>query len=213
MIDAYELQVGQSTYPLFFEVIGEDGFSRVLGATPTVVLSKAGAGFASPAGEVTEIAYGVYQVAPNATDCGTLGPLLAYVTAPGALPRLFVYRIVAHDPYDGAGLGLTNLDAAVTSRSSHSAADVWASVARTLTASSDPSAAAIADAVWDEAMAGHVAAGSAGKALADILQVEQGKWSIDKAAGTLTLYAADGTTPLFAFTLLDDAAESTRTPL
>jgi hypothetical protein len=34
---------------------------------------------------------------------------------------------------------------------------------------SGPSAAAIADAVWDEALAGHVGAGSAGAALADVL--------------------------------------------
>ena len=37
-----------------------------------------------------------------------------------------------------------------------------------LDAASAPSAAAVADAVWDEALAGHVAAGSYGKAVADI---------------------------------------------
>lgn len=50
--------------------------------------------------------------------------------------------------------------------STHSAANVWAAGARTLTASTnfnDPSAAAIADAVWDEAAAGHTDAGKAGQ--------------------------------------------------
>lgn len=55
-----------------------------------------------------------------------------------------------------------------TGFSTHSAADVWAAGTRTLTANTnlnDPTAAAIADAVWDEAIAGHLAAGSTGEAL------------------------------------------------
>ena len=40
---------------------------------------------------------------------------------------------------------------------------VWATATRTLTSSSDPSAATIADAVWDEARSGHVGAGSFGE--------------------------------------------------
>ena len=50
--------------------------------------------------------------------------------------------------------------------STHSAADVWTEATRTLTANTnlnDPSAADIADAVWDEAKAGHTAAGSFGE--------------------------------------------------
>jgi hypothetical protein len=94
-----------------------------------------------------------------------------------------------------AGAGLTalgdvrlaNLDAAVSTRSSHTAADVWsagtrtltsygtlvadaaaavwAAVARTLTSGAAPSADAVADAVWDELIAGHAGAGSTGAAL------------------------------------------------
>lgn len=55
-----------------------------------------------------------------------------------------------------------NLDVALSSRSSHSAADVWSSPVRTLTASGDPSAATIADAVWDEAQGGHLGPGTFG---------------------------------------------------
>lgn len=53
-----------------------------------------------------------------------------------------------------------------TGFSTHSAADVWTSGTRTLTANTnlnDPTAAVIADAVWDEAKAGHVGAGSFGE--------------------------------------------------
>jgi len=48
----------------------------------------------------------------------------------------------------------------------------WSTAARVLTANTnlnDPTAAVIADAVWDEAVAGHVAVGSFGKTDADIL--------------------------------------------
>jgi hypothetical protein len=52
-----------------------------------------------------------------------------------------------------------------TGFATHSAADVWAVATRVLTANTnlnDPTAAAVADAVWDEAIAGHVGAGSFG---------------------------------------------------
>lgn len=93
------------------------------------------------------------------------------------------------------------------------AAAVWAAVPRTLTASGDPTAAQIADAIWDEATAGHAGAGSAGKALIDVLAVESGRWEITKATNTLVLYAADGVTPLFSFTLADTGLVSSRTPV
>lgn len=50
----------------------------------------------------------------------------------------------------------------------HSAADVWSVATRVLTANTnlnDPTAAAIADAVWDEATSGHAVSGSTGEAL------------------------------------------------
>lgn len=52
-----------------------------------------------------------------------------------------------------------------TGFSTHTAADVWAAGTRTLTASLDPTAATIADAVWDELATGHTDAGKAGQQL------------------------------------------------
>jgi hypothetical protein len=55
-----------------------------------------------------------------------------------------------------------------TGFATHSAADVWNVVARTLTANTnlnDPTAAAIAYAVWEETLADHLASGSTGNAL------------------------------------------------
>jgi hypothetical protein len=56
-----------------------------------------------------------------------------------------------------------NINATISSRSSHAAADVWASGTRTLTSNAnlnDPTAAAIADAVWEEPIDDH--SGTAG---------------------------------------------------
>ncbi len=74
--------------------------------------------------------------------------------------------VADHTTAGTAGEALGRLDAAVSSRSSHAAADVWSATPRTLTSSLDPDAAAIADAVLDEALSGHTNAGSLGEAAA-----------------------------------------------
>lgn len=52
-----------------------------------------------------------------------------------------------------------------TGFSTHSAADVWSNVTRTLTSSSDPTAATIADAIWDETLSDHTTVGTTGQKL------------------------------------------------
>jgi hypothetical protein len=68
-----------------------------------------------------------------------------------------------------------NLNATVSSRSTLIATDVWSATVRTITGNGDktgyslatapPTAAVIADAVWDEALSGHLTAGTTGAAL------------------------------------------------
>lgn len=98
------------------------------------------------------------------------------------------------DDIGSAGAGLTalgdtrlaNLDATVSSRSTLTAADVWAYATRTLTSISALTAAII-DAIWDELLSGHTVAGSAGKALSDAGSAGD-PWSA--AVRTLTQSAA-----------------------
>ena len=92
-----------------------------------------------------------------------------------------------------------------TGFSTHSAADVWAAATRTLTANTnlnDPTTAAIADAVLDEALSGHTTAGTLGKAVGD------GVTDWVTATGFSTHSAADvwtaGTRTLTANTNLND---------
>jgi hypothetical protein len=68
-----------------------------------------------------------------------------------------------------------NLNATVSSRSTLIATDVWSATTRTITGNGDktgyslatapPTAAVIADAVWDEALSGHLTVGTTGEAL------------------------------------------------
>jgi hypothetical protein len=112
------LKQSSTAQPLLFQLIDTaDHIAGKTGATPTVTLRKPGGSFASPAGAVTEIANGWYEVAGNATDTNTLGPLILHATASGADPTDVVFEIVAFDPQadigskTGFSLSATGLDA------------------------------------------------------------------------------------------------------
>lgn len=108
--------VQQSTAgdPLFFFLTASsDHITGLTGATATVTISKNGAAFGAPAGAVSEIANGWYQVAGNATDTGTLGDIILHATATSADPfDGVVAQVVAFNPRN-ANLGLSNVSANV----------------------------------------------------------------------------------------------------
>lgn len=96
---SYDIQQSTTAYPLvFFMNDSTDHVTGKTGLTCTVTLRKVGGSFASPAGAVTEIANGWYQVAGNATDSNTLGPLLLHATGTGADPCDTSYGVVAYNP-------------------------------------------------------------------------------------------------------------------
>ena len=113
-----ELQQSSTSYPIqFLLVASSDHVTPVTGITPTVTIRKNGGSFGSPAGAVTEIANGWYELAGNATDRNTLGSLLLHATGTGADPCDDRYYIVPWDPFD-ANMGLSRLDVAVSTRNS-----------------------------------------------------------------------------------------------
>lgn len=75
---------------LFLMVSSVDHITGMPGLVPGVslfvIISKNGAAFAAPAGAITEIANGWYQVAANAVDASTAGPLVLHATGTGADP-------------------------------------------------------------------------------------------------------------------------------
>jgi hypothetical protein len=102
------LYQGQSSEPLVFLLV--DSSLHIAGKTsvvPTVTISKNGGSFTTPAGTVTEMSNGWYKVAPNATDCDTLGPLILHAEGTGADPTDEVWQIVAVNPRSASyGLSL-----------------------------------------------------------------------------------------------------------
>jgi hypothetical protein len=106
----YAIQQSTTTWKLYFPLIlASDHISPATSKSPTVVISKNGGAFGSPAGAVTELANGWYQVAGNATDTNTLGPLILHATEASSDPTDVVYEVVAYNPQDAVRLGLTAL--------------------------------------------------------------------------------------------------------
>jgi N-acetylneuraminic acid mutarotase len=158
------------------------------GTTQAVTLSS-GADWTEVGGALA--GSGTYLIRISAGNCDTLGFLVIGATSTGNRPSEVVCSVRAYDetslhnsiaaiptnPLLTTDSRLNNLDAAVSSASA-------------------PSAATVAAAVWDEALAGHSTAGTAGKDLAD---------TYTAATGVRTDY----TTGKAAYL---DAAISTRAP-
>ena len=135
-------------------------------------------------------------------------------------PCIAEIEIVSYNPFDGVRLGLTalpnaaadaagglpisdaggldldtligRLDAAISTRSSHAAADVWSVATRVLTANTnlnDPTAAVIAAAVFDLATSGHVTAGTFGAQLKTVLDAVKAVTDALPDAGALSSLA------------------------
>jgi hypothetical protein len=96
---SYQIKQGSTECPLMFLLVGSsDHITGLTGATPTVLLSKAGGAFASPSGDVSEVGNGWYKVAASVVDASTLGPLVLHATATSADPTDTAYEVVGYDP-------------------------------------------------------------------------------------------------------------------
>lgn len=194
----YPIQLSSTGQNLLFMMVSaSDHITGATGKSPTVLLSKNGATFASPAGAVTEVANGWYQVAGNATDSGTLGPLALHATASGCDPSDDVFMVVAYNPLDAVHLGLTALPNAAAAASGGlptvgtSSGQISLSSGNVSLAATPPTSAAIATAVWQDATAGDfTTSGSVGKLLfTDGVKVSAGTGAgqISLSSGTVTV--------------------------
>jgi len=94
-----------------------DGFTPKTGQTaPTVTISKNGATAVSGAGTFTEVGNGVYYYEFTAGEADTLGWIALNVQKATCRQYNAIIQIMAYDYAAGTNLGLTNLDAAITSR-------------------------------------------------------------------------------------------------
>ena len=94
-----------------------DGFTPKTGQTaPTVTISKNGATAVSGAGTFTEVGNGVYYYEFTAGEADTLGWIALNVQKAVCRQYNAIIQVMAYDYAAGTNLGLTNLDAAITSR-------------------------------------------------------------------------------------------------
>jgi len=150
-----------------------------------VRLSKNGGDFAqkNEANAATHDENGYYDVALDTTDTNTLGRLKISVSESGALPVWEDFMVVPANVWDSmfgadylqvdavqveGGDATDQINAACDTALADYDAPTKAEMDAGFIALNDPTAADIADAVLDEALAGHTGAGSLGKAIADI---------------------------------------------
>lgn len=149
-------------------------------------------------------------------DSGTTIPAL--IAALNDLSIADVQTALTNQGYTAARApNLDNLDATVSSR--NSVVPMTAALSQTehdatqafIAALNDPTAAAIADAVWTEVLAVHDAAGNAAEALEKIRKFTTNRAVVSADDLTVTIFEDDGSTPAFSFTMSADLR--TRTPV
>lgn len=92
-----------------------------------LVWAKAGSAAANATNfaTVVEAGNGRYWYQASAAELDTLGKAILTVVKTDVFAEDTTILVVPWDPFAVAGLGLTNLDATISSRSSHDADDVW----------------------------------------------------------------------------------------
>lgn len=140
-----ELTQGTAANVMVFMTSSTDHVTGLAGLTLTVTASKDGAAFASVSPAVTDRGSGWYNLALTTSHTDTLGDLCLHVTGTLADPSDLVCRVIAMNKADSVRAGLTalpsaaagasgglpligsspltNLDAAVSSRSTYAGGD------------------------------------------------------------------------------------------
>lgn len=102
-----------------------DGFTPETGeASGQPQISKNGGAFASTSATLTAVANGLYYVELTTGELDTLGLIAVRYKSANTREFQTLGQVVAFDPFDAAGLGLSRLDAAITTRSTVTTAEV-----------------------------------------------------------------------------------------
>jgi hypothetical protein len=101
-----------------------DHITGKTGLTLTITASKAGAAFASISPTVTERGSGWYSLALTTAHLDTLGDFALHITGATADPADLLLGVVAYNPEDATALGLSWIDAAISTRSTLTQAQI-----------------------------------------------------------------------------------------
>lgn len=167
------IKQSSTTSPVFFLLvdsgslsIGQTGKASGGGALVITVKREGGAA-ATGTGTTAEVDAtnfpGIYSyTSTSATETGTVGMVLYHVTCTGCGVVDFKAQVVAFDPGDAAGLGLSRLDVVVSTRASSSVLGTPAGASIAADIAGLPTNASIASAVFATAVPGAFMAGSFG---------------------------------------------------
>lgn len=81
-----------------------------------IQVSKAGGAESNSAGTATHIATGLFKYVMTAGECDTLGEVSIRLAKSGVYNDVRTVNVVPWDPYNATSLGLSNIDATVSSR-------------------------------------------------------------------------------------------------
>ncbi len=143
-----------------------DGYTAETGVSPSVKLSKNGQTLAAKNDATTPVhdADGYYNCELDATDTNTVGTLiLSVVGSATSLPVRHEFMVIEEDAYDFLYASGATPDTDVTAILADTNELQTDDIPGAIAALNDPTAAAIADAVWDEATTGHVTSGTFGE--------------------------------------------------
>ena len=98
----------------------DSAYTGALGGSQ-LQISKAGGPELPSTGSATHIANGMFKYEFAIGELDTLGTVSLRLAEPTIYGDVYVYQVVAFDPYDALGLGLARLDTAVGTRLASSA--------------------------------------------------------------------------------------------
>lgn len=183
----------------FLMVYKTDHLTGGTGQTVTVRLSKAGASFSVAGGSVAQVGNGIYSIALTTDDTNTLGDLTYFCQGTNLDDTNFIDQVIGMDlniPIVTSGTSrITDVTAAgiraffLVAGTGYPSA-VAGSVVKEIADNAGGSSlteAGIADAIWDEARAGHVGVGSFGEGAASVQgNVTGSVGSVTGAVGSVT---------------------------
>lgn len=173
-------------------------------ATTDFKISKAGGAFGNAVGTITEISLGWYKIVFDVGDLDTIGALACELSGEAGVDTLHVTHQVTLFDLNSATVALATggIAAATFAAGAIDAAAIATDAIGALELAAG-AAGEIADAVWDEALSGHVATGSAGLAAQLAAAGNAGNMRID----TVT-YDAVGMMTAARLRLFDTAAHA-----
>ncbi len=191
-----EATAARRRFPVYL-VDATDGLTPETGeAAGQPQISKNGAAFGNTSATLTAIGNGAYYVELTATELDTLGMIVVRFKSANTAEFNMHAQVVAYDPYSATDLGLSNVDAAVSSRAtqadilSDATAFAGANIDAAISSRSSHTAAQAGGAAWDEARSSHTTSGTFGEAS----QVVRSGTAQAGGANTITLDASASAT-------------------